>query len=204
MKFNNNRPDRLRKIIELYLRQSSRQPDEIGERMRFAKSPIESIKIACECMDNRGKRMPHQRRIRKAVLEAWTEAVSARQTSIFKANTFDELHNILIFISSNMKGVGELLVYDTADRIRVYRNLDLEKLYLHAGTRVGAELLYGERLGKAITHENLPSELRKLSFEDLENLFCTCKNLLDSSISDYEFQRRSRNFEDRLIRISNC
>jgi hypothetical protein len=41
----------------------------------------------------------------------------------------------------NIKGFGELAVYDCSLRVGSYLNLLPDKIYLHAGTRKGAEAL---------------------------------------------------------------
>ena len=80
-------------------------------------------------------------------------------------------------------GLGELAVYDAAERLR-YR-LELESahvIFLHAGARVGARRLAGGRLGKerAWGHQRheVPLGLRHLSTHEIEDILCTYKDEL--------------------------
>ncbi len=57
------------------------------------------------------------------------------------AETFPELIGILR--KARIKGVGELTVYDTAVRIAAARGIDVDAVYLHAGTRRGVKKVLG-------------------------------------------------------------
>ena len=46
--------------------------------------------------------------------------------------------------AKQIKGIGELTIYDTALRIGFYLDIYPDKVYLHAGTREGAKRLIGE------------------------------------------------------------
>ena len=63
---------------------------------------------------------------------------------IAACNDFDALHDLIwceLKCRNRVKGAGELYCYDTAFRIGISRNVMPQKVYLHAGTRKGAEAL---------------------------------------------------------------
>lgn len=68
------------------------------------------------------------------------------------------------------------MAYDIAHRVGIFRKLEPEVVYLHAGTRQGAKEL-GIR-GKVVSRRELPAEFRSLSPSELEDLFCNYKDAL--------------------------
>ena len=96
--------------------------------------------------------------------------------SIKKAENFDDLLNIIERAAP--KGIGELMVYDTAVRVGAFLNLSPDKIYLHAGTKTGLKKLNGKFKGKTITKNQLPEPFKSSSLDcyELEDVLCIYKN----------------------------
>jgi hypothetical protein len=77
-----------------------------------------------------------------------------------------------------IKGLGELYAYDTAYFIGAHLDLTPEKVYLHAGTRKGAQAL-GFSGGLAyLMPSQLPVELHILTPYEMEDFLCIYKGFL--------------------------
>lgn len=62
-----------------------------------------------------------------------------RFNDIMTATTFDQI--LQIVTKCKVKGFGELSIYDTSIRIAKFKDIEPDKVYLHAGTRKGFEVL---------------------------------------------------------------
>ena len=189
---------RLRIIVQLYLSFSKKHPDRILQYMNDQRTLQDAIRAACLSVDREGIPHPHQYGTQKEYLEKWAARVLAEKTAIKAAGSFEELHDILKLVSAHSRGVGRLLVYDTAVRIGVHREIHPKKLYLPAaGTLQGARNLFGEIKTPTLLKSDLPGPLRKLSYEQIENLLCIGKDLLDKNLDDPAFSRLCEEFEER-------
>jgi hypothetical protein len=120
-----------------------------------------------------GKRHPHQRRIPARVLQQAADALTNANLSVA---TFDDLHQAVRTTIGDIRGIGELAVYDIACRIGAYLGLEPDQVYLHAGTREGARAL-GFR-GTTIRKNELPIAFRQLSPGEIEDCLCIYKTEL--------------------------
>ncbi|MFD1187453.1 hypothetical protein, partial [Pontibacter rugosus] len=104
-----------------------------------------------------------------------------RFNDLMTATDFDQIKQIVT--ESKTKGFGELSIYDTSLRIAKFKNIEPDKVYLHAGARKGYEVL--ERKGyipigatkkNYLTIEELPFEFQKnLKTYEAENVGCLYK-----------------------------
>jgi len=95
-----------------------------------------------------GKRFDHQKIIPNHVLNLAKKRLLTNLKRIQSTKEFNDLYNLLKELLSNIKGVGELYIYDTALRIGAYLGHEPDKIYLHAGTLQGAKKLgLNTRLG---------------------------------------------------------
>ena len=122
-----------------------------------------------------GKRHPHQRRIPLHVLQAANSRLQAINQRLGKAKSFAELHGLIAQQIGPIPGIGDLTVYDIAHRIGAYLSLAPEAIYLHAGTREGAQAL--NLTGEMIALSQVPAEL-KLTPAEIEDCFCIYKDAL--------------------------
>ena len=110
-----------------------------------------------------------------------------RMNDILKARSFDEIYQIVT--DCKVKGFGELSIYDTALRISSHLNIEPDKVYLHAGSRKGAELLeqkgyieVGSSKKKFLKIEELPKPLQNQKADDTQHFFCSMKDKMTELI----------------------
>ena len=137
-----------------------------------------AIRLASRAENEVGKRLAHQRRLPRAVLAQVESALMASQRSLSNAGTFAELHSTIAGLIAHIHGVGELMIYDTALRIGVWRGLKPKNVYLHAGTRAGARALGLGSARSSVPRAEIPSGLRSLAPHEIEDVLCIYKDQL--------------------------
>jgi hypothetical protein len=135
-----------------------------------------------------GKRSSHQRRISKAVLKQATRRL--RGARLKSAASFDDLIQRVRMATKVVDGIGELYVYDTSLRLGAWLKLLPRKVYLHAGTRLGAQALRLNHRMKSIAPKELPSTLRRLRPYEVEDVLCIYKEWLGKVIEGGQRNRR--------------
>jgi len=135
----------------------------------------DAIVRACRAEGEDGKVHSHQRRIGRRLLTEILPLLGGAEDLISKANSFDDVYDVVWTSIGNVGGIGDLTVYDIAQRIGWYRGLAPDRIYLHAGTREGARALCGADSGKFLNRKRLPRLLRKLSAAEIEEVFCIYK-----------------------------
>lgn len=127
-----------------------------------------------------GKRYDHQRRLPAIVLrKATAELLRAPLT---KANDFNNLHRCVKNAISSIRGVGELMIYDTSLRVGAKLGLLPERVYLHSGTRHGARALGLNWRAEHLEVRECPREFHVLSPHEIEDCICIYKDRLKSAI----------------------
>ena len=137
----------------------------------------EAINQAALGIYPQGKRHPHQRRLSNIGLQRSTIRLLAISNEIQDCSTFDELHSLIGETVGTIRGIGELYCYDTALRIGAYLSLHPQKVYLHRGTRDGAELLGIDGKRKTVGIEELPEAFWSLEPHEAEDVLCIYKRL---------------------------
>jgi hypothetical protein len=113
----------------------------------------------------------------------YAECASALQAIKHKLAATPDFESVLGLVNDafhDVRGTGEMIVYDVADRIALHLGLKPTRIYLHRGTRAGAkELVPNITSNEAyIEIAKLPAALRKMSARELENALCIYKNEL--------------------------
>ena len=135
------------------------------------KSFRDAITVATLSKDHNNKTHPHQWRVDKAALLDYSKILLDNFDIIQKQTDFDSMYKLLK--SLKIKGIGELTIYDIADRICYYKNIEPKKIYLHAGTRKGLEKLLNKKITfPTIQKEDLSKEFVDFSIRDIENFLC--------------------------------
>jgi hypothetical protein len=184
-------------IVSHYIR--TQRPHARAEMTDFANEPSASAAIRraalCETVD--GKRHPHQRRIPKALLEDVETKLQAVRRKLSNAADFTALHRLVDEEIRSLKGIGALTVYDIAQRIGAYFGKAPERVYLHAGTRVGAGT-FGIS-GNSFDPKILPKPFARLAASEIEDCLCIYKSELmggartiSTRDAGYAVARRSR------------
>lgn len=102
--------------------------------------------------------------------------MSKKSKELHKTTDFTSLLGIVE--SCKVKGIGELTCYDTANRISCKIGVYPDKIYLHAGTKKGADKLFGKRIKKRfIDKSELPEPFKssELDCAELEDILCIYK-----------------------------
>lgn len=104
-----------------------------------------------------------------------------RMNDILKVKNFDEIFQIVS--ECKVKGFGELSIYDTSMRIASHFNIEPDKVYLHAGTRKGMEILeekgyfeQGSSKKKYIEIKDMPKPMQKFKAAETEHMLCSMKD----------------------------
>jgi hypothetical protein len=140
----------------------------------------DALRVTGKAQDDEGKRYRHQRRIKPQAVTEATNRLFDLHDDLRRCSTF---HTLWALIRDNLKpirGIGDLYIYDASLRIGAYLRLTPERVYLHAGTRIGARksgllLRVGGRREWLELNE-LPAPLRDLPPSDVENLLCITRD----------------------------
>jgi hypothetical protein len=159
------------------------QADAARELRFFAiqRSFEDAISKAALAQRPDGKRFSHQRRIPKPALEESRRRLLRARSRLAKATNFDALLKIVEDTIGPIHKIGKLAVYDTALRIAAWRSLEPEVVYLHAGTRSGAQALGLAYREGTIALKELPPPLRRLSAREIEDVLCIYKDVFQRS-----------------------
>lgn len=170
------RDGKLKEIITHYKFQKSCNQEPWIQHTLNQPNLRKAIEIAAQCINEDNKRHPHQYRIPLKVLHATKDELLLLIGKIKKAQSFDELYNL--FITLDVYGLGELTRYDIATRIGAFLNLYPDRIYLHAGTRVGATRLLGKINKPYLLKSDLPKpfQIRSLSCAEIEDILCIYKD----------------------------
>lgn len=138
------------------------------------RSPSEAIRQAALCELPSGKRHPHQRRIPRALLEQVEARLQGIGRKLALATSFDDLHRAVEDEVGSLKGIGELTVYDIAQRIGAHFRKAPQRVYLHAGTKSGAQI-FGIS-GDSFDPKVLPKAFSRLAASEIEDCLCIYKD----------------------------
>jgi hypothetical protein len=134
-------------------------------------------------VNSRGKRYSHQRRLKRAALKQALRTLLNESGDIEQARDFDDLFRIIKAAVVPIAGIGELYVYDTSLRIGAKLNLFPTIVYLHTGTRIGAQALGLNDSAGTLKVSALPREFRTLQPHELEDVLCIFKDELKTAAS---------------------
>jgi hypothetical protein len=147
-----------------------------------ARSLSAAIRRASLCQREDGKRSSHQRRIPGRVLDEAELRLQAIERRLAKAPHFDAVHHLVNESIGDIRGIGALTVYDIAHRIGAYLGKEPMRVYLHAGTKVGA-LAFGIE-GDVFNPRMLPKPFSRLSAAEIEDCLCIYKKQLMGTPSE--------------------
>jgi len=124
-------------------------------------------------LTSQGQRHPHQRRLKQEVLVTVKDNLLKRCQALHDSVSFDAILSIVYACS--VPGFGALAHYDTALRIGAWRSLLPDKVYMHAGTRIGARNLGLDVSRGYLVLEEIPVQLRQLEPYEIEDALCLYK-----------------------------
>lgn len=163
-------------IVRTYISQI--RPNAEAELDWFRQQPtlLAAIEKAALAVNSKGQRHSHQRRLTRPSLERACQVLLDNTRVIANTNSFDELFHLLDTLLRPIEGIGELYIYDTSLRIGAKLGVLPDKVYLHAGTRIGARALGLDHRGDVLDVQTLPRELRRLEPHEIEDLLCIFKD----------------------------
>jgi hypothetical protein len=162
---------KLERIISRYKMYGQREPDQHLAFCVGQESLKDAIQVAAKAVDGNNKTHFHQRRVGRSELNNWAEKLGTFEEIFEKSTTFDEVFATVD--KANTENIGELTVFDTAFRIGNFLKLFPEKIYLHSGTRKGAEQLLGDLEGKkSLLLEDFPAPFQEAAITptDIEEI----------------------------------
>lgn len=169
---------RLINIIRHYKRWKAANPDNCILHCVNQPTLHRAIIQAALSVDHLDKKHPHQYRLKREYLQNFGNNLVQHIESIESAENFEVL--ITKIRSYRVYGIGELAVYDTAVRIGAFLDIWPNRIYLHAGAKIGALALNANISSDIISKNDLPPEFRipDLSCYELEDILCIYKKIL--------------------------
>jgi len=156
--------------------------DKVIQYCKRAPDLKNAIIRAAMSRDSEGHKHSHQSRyIDDKKLLILKRRLLIREIEIKNIKNFDELFEIVYktYVFDNKES---LTVYDVSLRIGFYLNKLPEKIYMHAGTKEGAQKIYGKRKieNHFILKKYLPEPFSNCDLVEyeLEDLFCVYKDEL--------------------------
>jgi len=155
------------------------------------KQVIEKAALAKDC---NGKMYSHQKRLKKVALNSFKDKLLMKQSELENVKTFEEL--LQIVENSKVSGIGELACYDTALWIGFNRKIYPTKIYLHAGTRIGAEKLLKRKMKEKFIDRGMlpyPFHDKDLKDHEIEAILCIYKDEFDNNSDLKTFRKKCDN-----------
>jgi len=171
----------LNEIISRYIKNFRSQAEKEINSFKNLKTLDEAIEFAgdAKCPDCK-KKFPHQWRIPLKTLENAKLMLFQLLPQIQECDDFNKLIKLIEEnIENNITSFGELSTYDTALRLGAQLGIEPESVYLHAGTRKGANALRIDTKRKFFNPSELPVEFRQLSPREIEDCLCIYKKDLE-------------------------
>jgi hypothetical protein len=124
-----------------------------------------------------GKKYRHQWLIKKKILEKAAKRLLDGVNEINNCNSFEDLIKLVEEKTKDLKGFGELAIYDTSSRIGAKKNIYPCKVYIHAGTKEGCKALGLDDKLKTLKVQNLPEPIKDhLEPYEIEDFLCIYRN----------------------------
>lgn len=160
----------------------SHEKQNADEEWRFfsKKSLPDAVHTAALSMNSGGHRHAHQRRLQVPTLREAERRLLAALPQLKRCANFHELFLFVRELMNDIRGLGELYVYDTALHIGAALGLEPQYVYLHRGTRAGARALGCNHRAHWLEVSELPEPLRVLGARELEDVLCIYKDVFAS------------------------
>jgi hypothetical protein len=173
---------KIESIIKAYKIWRPDNPDTWLTDCSNVKTTSQAIDLGAKARNLAKKKHGHQKRIPNSTLDSFAVAILDKLDKVENAKSFDEL--ISVIESCRIKGISDLAIYDTAHRIGSFLGQQPQKVYIHRGTRTGAEIFCGKIKGNCITIDKLPKPFQDsdLTAADIEDILCIYKDRLKDCV----------------------
>jgi hypothetical protein len=166
-------PASLARLVADYKKRCSERVVDDNQFFRQLPSIGLAIHHVAFAIDENGRCFNHQFRIKRAARSIAKQRLTEATKKLRACRSFDALHSFLESLLSDIYGLGEMYIYDAAQRLGVYLGLSPDRVYLHAGVRKGARALGLDTKRRRILEiSELPRALHGLSGDDIENFLC--------------------------------
>ena len=173
---------KIQKIIYHYRKWRFVNPDTWIIFTSVQKDFAMGIRVAALSLNHLEKKNNHQKRIKNVILESFMNNLLNRQTDIPNATDF---HTLLKIVEEcKVKGIADLTCYDVANRLGNKLGKHPAYVYLHAGTKIGAENLLGHKIkSRYINKCDLPEPIKSssLTCHEIEDILCIYKDKFKTS-----------------------
>lgn len=136
-----------------------------------------AIDAVADARKENGALFNHQRHLESSTVEDVRKILMAHRESLERAGDFDALFELVERLLLPVRGAKEMYIYDAALRLGAYLRKLPERVYLHKGTRVGAEALgiqVADRKWLEVTE--LPPAFASLAAHEIEDVLCSYKD----------------------------
>ena len=163
-------------IIDNYIREVRGRAHDEMDFFNHRPSLQSAIEYAALSKLPNGKRHSHQRRRSPQTLAEAESKLQAIAPKLRHCQSFEEFHALIHQEIGPIHDIGPLTVYDVANRIGAYLNLEPERVYLHTGTADGAKALRLNYRQESLDPAELPIEFRQLAPREIEDCLCIYKD----------------------------
>jgi hypothetical protein len=132
------------------------------------------IEMASKSRDSNNRKHPHQYRIKNKTLDNFCDNVMSKKNEILKSTDFAQLYNVIK--KSKINGIGDLTIYDTAHRIGKHLEILPNKVYIHCGTKIGAERILKNKIRNKFIDKSMFKKFSDLTCEEIEDILCIYKD----------------------------
>lgn len=172
-------------VVRHYKENFRARAGEELQSFRAVSSLEVAVRRAALAMTSEGKRYSHQRRLKEVNLQRAEAKLIGRIAEIEQAKRFALLFELVKRSVGHLEGLGELYVYDTALRIAAKRGALPERVYLHAGARLGAKALKLDVDGViGFFRSELPQALQELEPHEIEDVLCIYKRYFTGEVAE--------------------
>ncbi|MFA0963948.1 hypothetical protein AB9P05_19230 [Roseivirga sp. BDSF3-8] len=144
-----------------------------------------AVRKAAEAMTSETAFAPHQRRVGKIKCRQGADKLLSHPfwLELENARSFEDIFQVTEKVKLEIKGLGDLWSYDTAQRIAFHKGWYPKEVYLHSGAKEGVKVLVNLGYIKSssirgkrhIKKELFPDILRQLDPYIIENILCVGK-----------------------------
>lgn len=161
-------------IIQDYKQRVRQFGDSLIKDCLREKDILKVIEMAGLSRDKNNRKHPHQHRLTNKVLHQFADRLLGNADKIIASKNFSDLHTIVSDLS--LRGIGTLTLYDTAHRIGLRLKIHPDKVYMHRGTRTGAEKILKRKIKEPYLDKSAFKDFVHLRCDEIEDILCIYKS----------------------------
>lgn len=161
-------------IIEDYKLRVRQSGDSLIKDCLSEKDILRVIEMAGLSRNKDNVKHNHQHRLPNKVLRQFADRLLRNADRIVKCKNFDNLHAMVAELA--LKGIGTLTIYDTAHRIGLRLKIRPDKVYMHSGTRNGAEMILKRKVREPYLDKSVFKDYSHLQCDEIEDILCIYKS----------------------------